>query len=200
MLGARRTEESLSPDKQQVESASVRKSGLRIDLLSPKVQLQASNHLSSFFKTGVNIMKRFLLIALISVSALTTGCASIVTGQNQALSVETRASTGDSLSGANCRLMNDKGTWFVVTPGSITVNRSYNDLNVSCSKDGHEAGVATAKSSTKAMAAGNIIFGGVIGAAVDAGTGAAFDYPSLIQVIMGKSIMLGTPPAEEKKQ
>jgi hypothetical protein len=51
------------------------------------------------------------------------------------------------------------------------------------------------------MAAGNLIFGGVIGAAVDAGTGAAFDYPSLIQVIMGKTRYLGgeQPPPEEKK-
>jgi phosphoketolase len=34
------------------------------------------------------------------------------------------------------------------------------------------------------MAAGNIIFGGPIGAGVDAATGAAFDYPSLIKVLM----------------
>jgi len=146
-----------------------------------------------------NIKSRLSIVGLLIAASTTTGCASIVTGQNQALSVETKASTGDALAGSNCKLMNDKGTWFVVTPGSVTVNRSYNDLNVTCAKDGHEAGVATAKSSVKAMAAGNIIFGGVIGAAVDAGTGAAFDYPSLIQVIMGKSIMLGTPPAEEKK-
>ena len=148
----------------------------------------------------VKLNSRISLFGLLVASTMTTGCASIVTGQNQALSVETKASTGDALAGANCKLMNDKGTWFVVTPGSITVNRSYNDLNVTCEKGGHEPGVATAKSSTKAMAAGNIIFGGVIGAAVDAGTGAAFDYPSLIQVIMGKSIMLGAPPTEEKKQ
>jgi hypothetical protein len=129
------------------------------------------------------------------------GCASIVTGQNQALSVETVAEAGSSLPGANCKLMNDKGSWFVTTPGSVTVTRSYNDINVTCTKEGHNAGIATAKSSTKAMAAGNLIFGGVIGAAVDAGTGAAFDYPSLIQVIMGKTRLIGgeQPQAEEKK-
>jgi hypothetical protein len=142
-----------------------------------------------------------LRIVVTSTLLLLGGCASIVTGQNQALSVETVAEAGSSLPGANCKLMNDKGSWFVTTPGSVTVTRSYNDINVTCTKEGHNAGVATAKSSTKAMAAGNLIFGGVIGAAVDAGTGAAFDYPSLIQVIMGKTRYLGgeQPPQEEKK-
>jgi len=130
---------------------------------------------------------------------LASGCASITTGQNQALSVETKESTGAALSGANCKLVNDKGTWFVVSPGSVSVQRSYNDMNVSCTKDGHEPGIVAAKSSTKAMAFGNIIFGGVIGAAVDAGTGAAYDYPGLIQVIMGRTSTVFNTPPEEKK-
>jgi len=49
------------------------------------------------------------------------------------------------------------------------------------------------------MAAGNLIFGGVIGAAIDAGTGAAYDYPSLIQLIMGKSVILENTTPEDKK-
>ena len=150
-------------------------------------------------RKGEMNMTKAMWTAAALVAASATGCASIVTGQNQVLSVETKAASGDGLSGANCKLMNDKGTWFIVTPGSTTVNRSYNDLSVTCTKEGHEAGIATAKSSTKAMAAGNILFGGVIGVAVDAGTGAAFDYPSLIQVFMGRSVVLGSPPAEEKK-
>ena len=137
--------------------------------------------------------------AICFVVANATGCASIVTGQNQPLSVETRSEKGESVSGANCRLVNDKGTWFILTPGTVTVNRSYNDINVTCSKDGHQSGIVTAKSSTKAMAAGNLIFGGVIGAAIDAGTGAAYDYPSLIQVIMGKSVILENTTPEDKK-
>lgn len=40
-------------------------------------------------------------------------------------------------------------------------------------------------SHTKSLAFGNILFGGVIGAAVDVGSGAAYDYPSLISVQLG---------------
>lgn len=88
------------------------------------------------------------------------------------------------VNGANCKLNNDKGTWYIQSPGSATVQRSYNDLNVRCEKDPLLPGLTTVKSSTKGMAFGNIIFGGFIGAAVDAGSGAAYDYPSLITVEM----------------
>lgn len=134
---------------------------------------------------------------LIFVSGVTTlcGCASIVSGSNQSLSVETRAEAG-SFSGANCRLFNNKGTWFVTSPGSTTVNRSFEDLSVQCEKDGFEPGLLTVKSTTKGMAFGNILFGGIIGAGVDISTGAAYDYPPLITVIMGKSGTAGNPETQ----
>lgn len=122
----------------------------------------------------------------LALCALSTGCASITTGQNQSLSVETLAD-GSKVSGASCRLENDKGIWYVTAPGTTVVRRSYNDLNVRCEKDGHEPGVTAARSSTKAMAFGNILFGGVIGAAVDVGSGAAYDYPSIIAVELGRN-------------
>src|SRR5690606_34533696 len=115
-----------------------------------------------------------------------TGCASITTGQNQSLSVETHAD-GKPVAGASCKLENDKGIWYATSPGTAVVRRSYNDINVRCEKSGHEPGVTAAKSSTKAMAFGNILFGGIIGAAVDAGSGAAYDYPSIIAVDLGRN-------------
>jgi hypothetical protein len=119
---------------------------------------------------------------------ITSGCASIVSGHNQSVSVETRHS-GQSITGANCTLTNNKGTWFVTSPGSVTVHRSFQDMTVNCEKAGDQPGALTVKSSTKGMAFGNILFGGVIGAGVDIGTGAAYDYPPLITVEMGQSII-----------
>lgn len=122
----------------------------------------------------------------LALCAFATGCASITTGQNQSLSVETLAN-GQAVAGASCRLENDKGTWFAISPGTVVVRRSYNDLNIRCEKDGHAPGVTAASSSTKGMAFGNIVFGGIIGAAVDAGSGAAYDYPSIITVMLGRN-------------
>jgi hypothetical protein len=114
---------------------------------------------------------------------LATGCASIVSGHNQSLSVQALAG-GKPVQGASCALSNDKGTWYVTTPGSAVVNRSFADLSVKCEKPDYESAFTSVKSSTKAMAFGNILIGGVIGAGVDIATGAAYDYPNDISVEM----------------
>lgn len=136
--------------------------------------------------------KSFVMMCGLTILSFTTGCASIVNGTNQPLSVESRAK-GKMVSGANCRLNNDKGTWYVTTPGSVTVHRSGEDLSVKCEKEGSDPGIAAVKSSTKGMAFGNILFGGPIGAGVDIANGSAFDYPSLIQVEMGENVLIAPP-------
>lgn len=98
---------------------------------------------------------------------------------------------------ANCKLSNNKGTWFVTSPGSVSVRRSYEDLLIDCEKDNQSPGLASVKSSTKAMAFGNIIFGGVIGAGVDMASGAAYDYPTMITVLMGDKVTIDAQPTNQ---
>lgn len=133
---------------------------------------------------------------MLGACALLTGCASIVSGQNQSVSVVTKqVESKADVAGAKCSLTNDKGTWYVTTPGSVTVRRSYNELAVNCALEGFDNGVSIAKSSTKGMAFGNILFGGVIGAGVDMSTGAAYDYPDVISVEMLKPGTAKAAPA-----
>lgn len=129
-------------------------------------------------------MAKFRVAHMLATLALSqvVGCASIVTGHNQSISVETTHHNGIKVADASCRLTNDKGTWFVHTPGSVTVRRSYAAMQVRCEKDGYTPTSMSAPSHTKAMVAGNILFGGLIGGAVDVASGAAYDYPDLIQV------------------
>lgn len=128
-----------------------------------------------------NPMDRPSLLAVAAVLPFLGGCASIVSGQNQSVSVEAVSPAGP-VSGAQCQLTNNKGTWFVSTPGSTLVQRSFEDLSVRCEKAGYEPNVLTFKSATKGMAFGNILFGGLIGASIDVSTGAAYDYPALLTV------------------
>lgn len=123
-------------------------------------------------------------LAVLAAVSVLSGCASIVNGHNQSVSVTTH-SKGADLSGAKCSLSNDKGEWFTTTPGSVTVRRSFKDLAVNCAFGGLDAGIEKAKSTTKPMVFGNILFGGVIGAGIDVASGAAYDYPDIIQVNMG---------------
>ena len=124
---------------------------------------------------------RFAAIFCVCISVLLLdGCASIVSGTRQTLTVSTPPVTG-----ASCVLKNNKGQWRVYnTPGFVTVHRSYDSLKVTCVKRYHRPAHAIEVSHTKGMAFGNVVFGGVIGGAVDAGTGAAYDYPSNIVVPM----------------
>ena len=103
------------------------------------------------------------------------GCASIVSGQDQIVSVST-----PNCPGADCKLVNPAGTYYVTSPGTVSVGREYDDLSVTCKLEGHDPVAISVSSSTKGMAFGNILLGGGIGAGVDMATGAAYDYPSEI--------------------
>jgi hypothetical protein len=140
------------------------------------------------------LVRRILPLALIAVAGSLTGCASIVSGTSQIVSVET-IQPGGKVDGAMCKLENDKGVFYVTTPGTVTIRRAYGDMNVKCEKAGMEPGLAVVKSSTKGMAFGNIIFGGVVGAGVDVASGAAYDYPNLFQIMMGQSSAIGPAAA-----
>lgn len=127
-------------------------------------------------------MKKLLLLPLSIVFMIATGCASIVDGKNQPVSVSTAP-----VKGATCSLENNKGKWYIPsTPASVTVQRSYQNLQISCDKKGYKKGIKNVASATKGMAFGNILFGGVIGAGVDMADGAAYDYPTDIQVPLAR--------------
>lgn len=123
------------------------------------------------------MLRTLVSAGMLIAASLSSGCASIVNGQNQPISVDT-----PDCSAASCQLTNDKGTWFVTTPGSVTVRRSFGSMTVACTRAGYVPVSTIVDSRTKAMAFGNIIFGGAIGAGIDIGTGAAYDYPELITV------------------
>jgi hypothetical protein len=112
------------------------------------------------------------------------GCASITTGGTQNVSVEATAAN-QAVTGASCQLTNDKGSWGVVAPGTVNVRGSYGDLAVRCESEQFEPGIASFKSTTKPMAFGNILVGGIIGATIDVSTGAAYQYPSMLSVALG---------------
>lgn len=112
------------------------------------------------------------------VPLLLTNCASIVEGTTDTLTVITDPA------GANCNLKRQGATIGVVnpTPGSVTVSKSKYDISVLCKKDGHQDGADTFGSEFQGMTFGNILFGGIIGVAVDASSGAMHHYQDTISI------------------
>ena len=141
-------------------------------------------------------MKTHIGLLALAALGLSSGCSTIVSGTSQSIMVETKKS-GAAIAGVQCKLTNDKGAWLVSTPASVTVSRSMSDMTVRCDKDGQQPGLMTVSSSTKGMVAGNVIFGGVIGVGVDVMSGAAYDYPSLFEIEMGTTVVIG--PRQEAK-
>ncbi|WP_051340444.1 hypothetical protein [Azospirillum halopraeferens] len=132
------------------------------------------------------------LIALLASSA----CASITAGNTQAVAVDTAPKGG-----AECKLANEKGAWTVPkTPGSTTITKAYGDLTVTCEHPDGDKGSAVLQSSTAGATFGNIVAGGIIGAAVDMGSGAAYVYPGSVSVAMipperPNPLASGAPPS-----
>lgn len=142
---------------------------------------------------------------LIAVAALlaVTGCASITGSKLQPISVQT-VQDGKEVAGVSCTLTNDAGKWFVTTPGSVTVQKSTGDMAVDCTKDDLK-GRENLVSKSNGAVWGNIIAGGGIGYIVDRSTGAGFDYPNVVTVILNKmavavglSSTTSTAPAESQ--
>lgn len=131
--------------------------------------------------------------ALIIGALLQIGCASITGSRNQPISVTT-THEGKPVIGAYCTLVNDKGTWYVNTPGSVVILKAYGDMSATCKKEETHVGVATFQSANEGATWGNILAGGLIGYAVDAGTGAGFSYPPTLNIEMIKGSTIPALP------
>jgi len=143
-------------------------------------------------------MDRILILAVIVIAGFTSGCASVTGSPNQSVSVQTREQSGGEVTGAACELTNNKGKWFITTPGSVMIHRSNDDMQVLCNKAGFEPGRAAVVSDTKGSMFGNILLGGGIGAIVDHNTGAAYEYPAFIQILMGAFSKIEAPKTQDQ--
>lgn len=119
-------------------------------------------------------------LAAAVLAASVTGCAAVATGTNQTLAVQTEPSDG-----ARCELRNDKGQWLIFeTPGITSVAKAYSDLLVTCETKTGWKGATSVRSITGGAVFGNAIIGGVVGAVADVASGAAYEYPSLVKVVL----------------
>lgn len=133
------------------------------------------------------MIKRLALTAsLISLTA----CASIIEGSTQEIIVDTNPSASVA-----CTLTNERGQWSVgATPSTVKVKRSKSNLDIFCDSPQYVGQVSNV-SDGESWAMGNVLLGGVIGAGVDAGTGALFSYDDHIIVPLRSKTASNTMPA-----
>jgi hypothetical protein len=126
--------------------------------------------------------------AICILSMLLAGCSTIVKGTEQQISVNT-----PGIPGAMCQLQSPAiGIRTVQTPANVILPKSKHNVAVSCTAQCYSPGVGTLGSHTEVIAAGNVLFGGII----DAASGAMND-PS-VEVIMTPMPGCGRPPRKGK--
>jgi hypothetical protein len=128
----------------------------------------------------------FRLYSIAVACVVMTGCASITNDTTNPVRFETYNAAGVEIKDVECKLENDYGQQMVKTPATVNVRRSSKDLQITCAKSGEAEGRGVAISRANAGMAGNIIFGGGIGAIIDHNKGTAYTYPEWIRVVMGK--------------
>jgi hypothetical protein len=128
----------------------------------------------------VNAVRWTLVVLLVALGILVSGCASIVKGTTQSVTVNTEPV------GANCILSRDGQQIAVVnpTPGTVQIGKGAGTVAVQCKKVGYVDAAGTLSSSFQAMTFGNILFGGIIGVAVDAASGAMHEYPPMVTITL----------------
>ncbi len=116
--------------------------------------------------------------ALLLVGLGLGGCASIVRGTTQKLSVNTVPQ------GADCVLRRDGEVIgrAAPTPAEVKISKSRKAIEITCERPGFEPTVAVVDSKFEAMTVGNIIAGGLVGVAIDAGTGAMNKYEPTVTI------------------
>ena len=125
-------------------------------------------------------MRMLALAALACVVVLASGCATITKGTTQTVTVNTEPA------GAVCTLTRNSTPLAVVnpTPGSVSVGKGAGAVSVVCKKETYLDAAGTMSSQFQAMTFGNILFGGLIGVAVDAASGAMHEYPPMVTITL----------------
>lgn len=121
---------------------------------------------------------RMRLIAILLAPLWLANCATVVEGTDQSVQITSVPA------GASCDLSRAGGLIGSIasTPGTINVVKSNDSIQVVCSKEGFLDETAFLRSGLKGTTFGNILLGGFIGLAIDAGSGAMYQYPTSLKV------------------
>lgn len=136
-------------------------------------------------------------MAAIACAIAMTGCASIVNETTHPMKIETTTADGTNVDGAECKLVNDYGTTMAKSGETSQVRRSSKDLDITCRHPSNPDAVARAISRANAGLAGNIIFGGGIGAIIDHNKGTAYTYPTWVRMVFGKTLVFDRSAEKE---
>jgi len=123
-------------------------------------------------------MKRATSLLLIASMSMLTGCASIVSSNKSTTYIETDPEN------ARCELHAQDFKRVIQTPNSINLPAEASPITIACSAPGYRTTTQNLEASYDGWIIGNVLFGGIIGFAVDAGRGAGKKFPSQYMIVL----------------
>lgn len=111
---------------------------------------------------------------------LLSACASVINDDRQVVSV--RATCAGKSIAATCSAENSRGRWVFQAPRDIVVPKDMYALRVTCKSVLVDQHTVQAPATLQGAVAGNVLLGGLIGAAFDVGSGRGLSYPTNIDV------------------
>ena len=122
---------------------------------------------------------RIATILFASFLPMVGGCASIIDGTSQTISV---TSNPDE---ANCRFTRETSVIAsFITPSGVVVEKTKHDITLSCEKEGYQEASSILPSDIEDATWGNIILGGFIGWGIDSASGADNKYPDHVSITL----------------
>ena len=138
-------------------------------------------------------MKVAMIAGLCALVTVLSGCASVIEGTSQIITVNTNPS------GADCSLnRNPEGVIGRVTgtPSGVTIRKTKYDITIKCNKPGYQEATYLNHSGAAGATFGNIVLGGGIGWAVDSASGSdnKYDSPVNITLVPATATSSNLPP------
>jgi len=120
---------------------------------------------------------KFALLALVGVLS---GCATLLDEDTQEVSVSLQCQ--ERMVRAQCVAENSKGRWSFRAPGLVQVKNDFGDLNITCKVQYMPQFTVSVPSVPTWNLAGNILLGGLIGAAYDVHNNTGLKYPETVTI------------------
>ncbi|WP_244171293.1 hypothetical protein [Xanthomonas populi] len=117
-----------------------------------------------------------------------SGWATVLNDATQPIRIDTKTADGQTISGADCAISNDKGRLTLTSGQTAQVYRFSRDLVVSCVLPGQRDASGRSTSPANIGIWGNVLIGGAIGAIVDHSKDTGDTYPNWIQRVFGQTL------------
>ena len=135
-------------------------------------------------------------LALLGLLGTMAGCATVSESKEQQVTVRTIENNREVVA-VGCVLTNDAGRWFLMAPGRVTIRKSAGNLFVDCKKGSTSAGQELfASRANNTATIGNAVATAGLGYLLDKQTGAGFDYPDVLTVLMKPTGRPGAEPTQ----